>query len=168
MAHQPTGELERNKKKGTKGRAISGPQPIRRMPTVSEGGTNPIDMGDVTSPGGGAQALLFETTRGRVSGYSVTSVGLIIHLDCSAISRLSVSVDADEPHFRSAVSMAMVALNNRIAPSTTTGIDQHYLWVRMEKTSKGSTIRRAAGVALSHSNDSDPFDHEGWSFAPMA
>ena len=164
MTQQTTKELERAKK-GAKAKTISGAQPNRPTPAVNQGGA--IDLDDLTPAGTAAQALLYETTRGRVAGYSVTSSGLIIHLDCSAIFRISISVDGDEPHFRSAVSMAMVALNNRIAPSTSTENDQQYLWARLEKASKGATVRRAFGVALSYSTDSDPFDHESFNFTPV-
>ncbi|MCB6176626.1 hypothetical protein LHP98_00585 [Rhodobacter sp. Har01] len=166
MAQHPTAELDR-RKKGGGGKSSNGGQGARRLATPTEGGAGP-DLDDLTAPDGGAQSLLYETTRGRVAGYGVNSAGLTIHLDCSAISRIVASVGAEEPHFRSAVSMAMVALNNRISPSTSTGIDQQYLWVSLEKTTKGRTIRPAAAVALSSNTDNDPFDHAGWAFAPTA
>lgn len=106
------------------------------------------------------------TTRGRVAGYSVGASGLVVNLDVGAISRICFSVGADEPHFRSAVSMAMVGLNNRVNPATTGSgaADQQWLWVLLENGTEDRTIRPAVKVAASWSNDADPFDFEGWHF----
>lgn len=118
-------------------------------------------------PGGGIldNVVGLETTRGRVAGYNIGANGLIVHLDVGAIRKIAFSVGHDEPHFRSAVSMTMVALNNRVNPSTDNGgdgFDQQYLWVSMHSVTAGETIRPAIKVAMSHNNDNDPFDSEAW------
>lgn len=98
--------------------------------------------------------------RGRVVGYSVDNTGLVVKLDVSAVSRIAFSVSADAPHFRPAVSMTMIALNNRVNPATQEGqtFDHQYLWVKFAPKSSGSEIRPATAVGLSNSNEADPFD----------
>lgn len=116
-----------------------------------------------------------EVTRGRVTGYTVDSTGLVVKLDCSAISRIAFSVAADAPHFRAAVSMTMMALNNRVNPATQEGhaFDQQYLWVKFAPTLGRRTIagdppdiRPAVAVGLSNSNEADPFDIAGFVVSP--
>lgn len=103
-----------------------------------------------------------ETMRGRVAGYTVGSNGLVVHLDVAAHIRIAFHVDPDEPHFRSAVSLTMVALNNRINPATVSASDQQYLWVSLDPSTTNRKLRRATKVAMSFSNEKDPFDLDGW------
>lgn len=53
-----------------------------------------------------------KTTWGRVSAFTIDAERLLIKLNVSAISRMLVSVGVDEPHFKSAASLAMIAYNN--------------------------------------------------------
>lgn len=112
-------------------------------------------------------ATLYEECRGRVAGYTVGPTGLTVKLDCSAIFRIAVSVGADQPHFRSAVSMAMIAVNNRVNPATQgSGSDQQFMWVRLHKTTKDQKIRPALAVGMTYNNDADPFDIDGFVYTP--
>ena len=115
-----------------------------------------------------AAAPLQEVTRGRVAGYTVGPSGLIVKLDCSAISRIAFSVGADQPHFRSAVSMAMIAVNNRVNPATQSdlGHDQQYMWVRLQKATKDQKVRPALAIGMTYNNDLDPFDIDGFVYTP--
>lgn len=112
-------------------------------------------------------ATLHEELRGRVAGYTVGPSGLTVKLDCSAIFRIAVSVGADQPHFRSAVSMAMIAVNNRVNPATQgSGSDQQFMWVRLHKTTKDQKVRPALAVGMTYNNDADPFDIDGFVYTP--
>lgn len=138
-------------------------------------GSSVSTLSGIGKPGAGASAgstvgssKTGNDTRGRVTGYTVGRPGLVVKLDVSAISRIAFSVGAEEPHFRSAVSMTMIALNNRVNPATqaSSGYDQQYLWVRLESGTEGQKIRPALVVAMSNSTDIDPFDIDGWIYAP--
>lgn len=108
-----------------------------------------------------------DQVRGRVVGYTVGRKGLVVKLDVSAIYRLAFSVEPDEPHFRSAVSMTMLALANRMNPNASGDhFDYQYLWVWLEKGTEGQDIRPASVVAASYNNDANPFDIEGFVFSP--
>ena len=144
-------------------RAKRTPTPVRQA--VPRTGTSPrgVDPGDIK----GINALV---TGGRVAGYTVDSNGLVVKLDVSALSRIAFSVSADAPHFRPAVSMTMMALNNRINPATQEGSahDQQYLWVKLQSKAGGGNITPAAAVGLSNSNEADPFDVAGFVFSPKS
>lgn len=97
--------------------------------------------------------------RGRVAGFSVGAQGLVIKLDVSAILRLAITVAADEPHFRSAVSMTMIAHNNRENPATSDGDNDHqYLWVKLAESTAGHMTRPALDVGLSDNRSASPFE----------
>lgn len=89
-----------------------GARQASRRPTAERGRTR--DVGDRGRVGGGPVAghdSLYRTatTYGLVEAYAVDGDRLMIKLNCGAINRKLVQVASDQPHFRSAVSMAMVA-----------------------------------------------------------
>lgn len=133
--------------------------------TRPSGTSKPLDEA-VSSPSHTSQLIDLDTAAGRVAGYSVGTNGLIVNLDVSAAYRIAVHVGPEEPHFRSAVSLAMIALNNRVNPSTSSGQghDQQYLWVSLDPTTKDRKLRPATKVAMSYDNDRDPFDIDEWVF----
>lgn len=102
---------------------------------------------------------LTEEYRGRVAGFSVGTQGLVVKLDVSAVMRLAITVAADEPHFRSAVSMTMIAHNNRASQATPSrDIDHQYLWVKLPAPTAADTTRPALQVGLSQDNSESPFE----------
>ncbi|HXK59066.1 MAG TPA: hypothetical protein PLP42_04155 [Acidobacteriota bacterium] len=135
---------------------------VKETPRASTGKTTAFDPSKTQS------IEMEEVVRGRVVGYTVDSKRLVVKLDCGAIRRIAFSVDADEPHFRAAVSMTMIALNNRVNPATQEGsaFDHQYLWAKLAKLPTprlptrdvAGDIRTALAVGLSNSTDADPFD----------
>lgn len=108
-----------------------------------------------------------DQVRGRVVGYTIGADGLVVKLDVSAIYRLAFSVGANEPHFRAAVSMTMLALSQRINPNAREdGFDQQFLWVWLKQGTKKLTIRPAVAVAASYNTDANPFDIDSFVFSP--
>jgi hypothetical protein len=85
------------------------------IPTGGSAGTSGGTIGDGTVVAGGQtgdlNSLLGEEviTWGTVDSYSVDDERLMIKLVTGAIGRELIAVRADAPHFRSAVSMAMMA-----------------------------------------------------------
>ena len=110
--------------------------------------------------------------KGRVVGYSVDHQGLVVKLDVSPVRSVAFSVSADAPHFRPAVSMTMIALNNRVNPATQEGqaLDHQLLWVKFAPKSSGSddNITPATAVGLSNNNEADPFDIANFVISPEA
>ncbi|MGB4827844.1 MAG: hypothetical protein WBP18_11330 [Paracoccaceae bacterium] len=173
MAKRPMSGSTGKERMATRGGAVGVGVKAPAARTVAAGGLSPSTTVPVTGAAAGAATIAAtgggpDDTRGRVAGYTVGRQGLVVKLDCSAIYRLAFSVGADEPHFRSAVSMTMIALNNRVNPATQSnpGYDQQYLWVRLESGTKSQKIRPALVVAMSNSTDNDPFDIDGFVFNP--
>lgn len=89
---------------------------MARTPRQEPAAMSRVDRGDDKRVDAGrhdvaAETQLRETAQGRVNSYSVAEDRLMIKLDVSASFRLLVQVGSDKPHFRSAVSMAMMAFH---------------------------------------------------------
>ena len=78
---------------------------------------DPVPRGAETTTG---QTRTYD---GWVENFAVGEDGLIIKLECGAVSHRIIRVGPDAPHFRSAVSIAMLAYNARFNPGTLEGTD---------------------------------------------
>ena len=92
-------------------------------------------------------------TWGRVSAFTIDADRLLIKLNVSAISRMLVSVGLDEPHFKSAASLAMIAYNNGESLSV------RYFDAHLDPSDQPETmIGREFGLG------EDAFEIEDWPF----
>ncbi len=79
------------------------------QPSTGSGSSGP--SGGTLEPGGSEPLVNERFTWGLVESYAVSDEQLRIKLNTSAIGRNVVWVGVDEPHFRTAVSMAMMAFH---------------------------------------------------------
>lgn len=81
------------------------------------------DQVDQVPRGAESIAGLTRSYNGSVENFAVGEDGLIIKLNCGAISHRIIRVGPEAPHFRSAVSIAMLAYNARFNLGTLGGED---------------------------------------------
>lgn len=155
----------------------------RAEPRVDATATTPRDAQKATASVPSAptspvdpRRLEQNVTWGAVVGYTVSSKGLIIKVDVGAISRLAFFISADAPHFKSAVSIAMLAHNERRNASKMDDLDQRAgtIWVKYgeglpedrpeRRLISGNTFLIDA-LELGLGMD-DPFEIDDWVMSP--
>ncbi|MEM6706987.1 MAG: hypothetical protein AAF690_30060 [Acidobacteriota bacterium] len=93
-----------------------------------------------------------ESSWGRVDGYVLDDSGLTIKLNMSAISRRLVFVAIDRPMFKAAVSLVMMAHNNRWSGNTEIDLEGMYLSVQYLKE-RSAGDRPLVPIALASGRD---------------
>lgn len=128
------------------------PTPTKATPvkaTTGAGATTTTGGPTATSPFLGVE----KTTWGKVSAFTIDADRLLIKLNVSAISRMLVSVEVAEPHFKSAASLTMIAYNNGESLSV------RYLDSNLDPVGRPETmVGREFGLG------EDAFELEDWPF----
>lgn len=145
--------------------------PQSRQDTVVKTDVRPSTA---TIPNPAATGMQGETIqRGRVSAYHVTEKELIIKIDVSAIHRYAAYVPTDAPWYRSALSIAMLAYNERTREGNAgLAYPAGTVWLRLAETlpedePAGSDDRALIlrAVAIGQGLN-DPFEIADWSRSP--
>ena len=82
-----------------------------KTPTMAHGSGAPVASGAGRDPGVDQLGEVL-TTWGAVSAFTIDEHRMLIKLNISALSRMLVAVAVDAPHFKSCVSLTMMAYNN--------------------------------------------------------